>query len=86
MTTVILDNMKTAISLPDDLFRRADALARRLGIPRSQLYAQALSDYVDQHSPSHITAALDAVYADYDSTLEPDLDAAQARAINEDTR
>jgi len=35
--------MKTAISLPDKLFESADALARRLGLSRSQLVATALA-------------------------------------------
>jgi len=81
MTMVILDHVKTAISLPDDLFRRADVLAGQLGIPRSQLYAQALAKYIDEHSAAHITAALDEVYADTDSSFDPDLARIQAAAI-----
>ncbi|MEK7329802.1 MAG: ribbon-helix-helix protein, CopG family, partial [Candidatus Eisenbacteria bacterium] len=33
--------MKTAISLPDSLFRSGDALAKRLGVSRSELFARA---------------------------------------------
>ena len=36
--------MKTAISLPDPLFKSADALARRLGVSRSELFANAMAD------------------------------------------
>jgi metal-responsive CopG/Arc/MetJ family transcriptional regulator len=39
--------MKTAISLPDDLFRAAERHARRAGKSRSELYAQALSEYLE---------------------------------------
>lgn len=81
MTRVILDSVKTAISLPDDLFRRADDLAQRLGIPRSQLYARALSKYVEDHAPSQVTAALDEVYEGMDSSLDRDLAAAQRLAV-----
>jgi predicted transcriptional regulator len=84
MTRVILDPVKTAISLPDDLFRRAEDLAQRLGIPRSQLYARALSRYVADHAPSHITAALDEVYQGLDSSLDRDLAAAQRHAVAEE--
>jgi metal-responsive CopG/Arc/MetJ family transcriptional regulator len=35
--------MKTAISLPDELFESADALARRMGISRSKLFATAVA-------------------------------------------
>ena len=84
MTRVILTDMKTAISLPDELFHSAERLARRLGIPRSQLYARALSEYLDAHSPEHITAALDEIYAEVDSSLEPSIAAAQVAALEED--
>ena len=76
--------MKTAISLPDELFRQADELANRLGIPRSRLYARALTEYLEAHAPGQITNALDAVYADVDSALDPAVATAQASAIGED--
>jgi len=75
--------MKTAISLPDDLFRRADELARRLGIPRSQLYARALSEFLDAHGPAQVTAALNDVYADAESVLDTEIAAAQTAAVGE---
>ena len=84
MTRVILRDMKTAISVPDELFRQAEALAKRLGIPRSQLYARALGEYLDTHGPDHVTNALNAVYTEGQSTLEPTMAAAQAAAIAED--
>jgi predicted transcriptional regulator len=51
--------MKTAISIPDDLFARADALADRLGKSRSEIYREALADYVARRDPGAVTAALD---------------------------
>ena len=59
--------MKTAISLPDELFGEADLLATRLGISRSQLYASALAEYVAKHRDSAVTDALDRVYASEDA-------------------
>ena len=73
--------MKTAISLPDALFKQADALAKQLGIPRSQLYARALAEYLTNVGPGQITQALDAVYADEDSTIDPTVMAAQVKAV-----
>jgi predicted transcriptional regulator len=84
MTTVILRDVKTAISLPDELFQQADELARKLGIPRSQLYARALSEYLDAHRPGQITSALDAVYAEIDSAIDRGMAAAQTAALGEE--
>lgn len=56
--------MKTAISIPDDIFADAEALARRLGQSRSQLYSRAVREYVVRHSPEEVTQALDALFAE----------------------
>jgi metal-responsive CopG/Arc/MetJ family transcriptional regulator len=53
--------MKTAVSIPDDLFRRADELAAQLGKNRSELYREALADYLVRRDPLAITAALNAL-------------------------
>ena len=61
--------MKTAISLPDPLFEATNALAERLGIPRSQVVAQALREYLEQQQQQYLTESLNQVYAEVDSTL-----------------
>jgi predicted transcriptional regulator len=53
--------MKTAISIPDDLFRRADELAGQLGKSRSELYREALADYVARRDPKAVTSALNEI-------------------------
>ncbi|MGH2725607.1 MAG: ribbon-helix-helix protein, CopG family [Actinomycetota bacterium] len=63
--------MKTAISLPDELFEAADRLARRLRLSRSELYARALNRFVEQHRDDGVTRVLDAVYRDVESALDP---------------
>lgn len=73
--------MKTAISLPDDLFRSGDSLAKRLGVSRSELYARALAEYLAKHRTDQITQRLNAVYATEDSRLDPSFAAAQAQAL-----
>jgi metal-responsive CopG/Arc/MetJ family transcriptional regulator len=72
--------MKTAISLPDDLFESADALAQRLGVSRSELYATAVAEFLAKHQDQHITERLDQVYARQSSRLERPLRRAQARS------
>lgn len=56
--------MKTAISISDDVFSDAEKLARRLKQSRSQLYSQAVREYVARHSAETVTEALDAVCAE----------------------
>ncbi len=69
--------MKTAISLPDDLFAAADALAQRLGLSRSRLVATALAEYVAKHEDRKVTERLDAVYRSGTSGLDPTMRRAQ---------
>ena len=47
--------MKTAISLPDELFEAADVYAQRQEISRSELYAKALSEYLKRHKFDNIS-------------------------------
>lgn len=76
--------VKTAVSIPDDVFEAADRLARRRRISRSALYAEALQLVLAEHTgDDDVTAQLDAVYADVDSALDPGLEAAQADALSE---
>ena len=53
--------MKTAVSVPDDVFAEAERLARRMGKSRSQLYKHALAEYVARHAPDRVTEAMDRV-------------------------
>lgn len=55
--------MKTAVSVPDDVFRAAERHARRTRKSRSQLYAEALSEYLDRHGPDEVTDAMNNVVA-----------------------
>ena len=73
--------MKTAISLPDELFNRAESLANRLGLSRSRLYAQALEDYIARHQARRVSERLDAVYGTESSTVAPSIVAAQSRVL-----
>ncbi len=51
--------MKTAISIPDDLFADAEELARELKKSRSRLYGDAVREYLARHSAESVTEALD---------------------------
>lgn len=51
--------MKTAVSIPDDVFEDAERLALRLQTSRSQLYARALAEFVARHDDDSVTALMD---------------------------
>ncbi len=53
--------MKTAVSLPDSVFRDAERHARRTKKSRSQLYAEAISEYLARHAPDEVTEAMNRV-------------------------
>ena len=55
--------MKTAISLPDALFEKAERLAANLGLNRSQLFARALEAYIERYDNEAVTDRLNQVYA-----------------------
>jgi metal-responsive CopG/Arc/MetJ family transcriptional regulator len=76
--------MKTAISIPDPLFREAERLTKRLRIPRSQLYARALEEYVQRQRSKGIKQALDAVYRGEGSELDSGLAAAAYHILSKE--
>jgi metal-responsive CopG/Arc/MetJ family transcriptional regulator len=69
--------MKTAISIPDGVFDAADAVARRLGLSRSQLYSQAVEEFVRKHRDDDVTRTLNRVYSKHSSRLDPALESMQ---------
>jgi metal-responsive CopG/Arc/MetJ family transcriptional regulator len=73
--------MKTAVSLPDEVFQSADVLARKLKMSRSQLYATAVAEFVAKHRSGDVTARLDAVYSKAESRLDKRLRKAQANTL-----
>jgi metal-responsive CopG/Arc/MetJ family transcriptional regulator len=75
--------MKTAISIPDEIFEQAERLAKTRGWSRSELYANAVSAFVHSERVSGVREKLDTVYGDAadDSTVDPLLADAQARVI-----
>ena len=77
--------MKTAISLPDTIYYEAEETAQNLGISRSALYLNALTDYLKKHSLKNITEKLNEVYTDYYKEFEP-ISNAGLESIRESTK
>lgn len=80
--------MKTAISIPDRIFRSAEQLAARLGVSRSELYTKAVAALLDKHQDDVVTSRLNEIYGpDRErSSLDPELAALQHRTLARNKR
>ena len=74
--------MKTAISLPDDVFDEAERLAHDLDVSRSELYRRAIEEYLARHLSDRITQALDRVASELGSRSDPFVSSAARRAFD----
>jgi len=74
--------MKTAVSVPDHIFRSAERLAKRLRKSRSRLYSEAIAEYVARRAAADVTEAYNQVAEKVDSRLEKPLAAAARRTLS----
>ena len=70
------DGMKTAISLPDEIYEQATRQAAELGISRSEFMARAARSYLDQLAAHSLTQQIDQAL----QAAEDDSNAAAAAA------
>jgi len=73
--------MKTAVSIPDDVFQDAERLASRLQTSRSKLYARALAEFVARHDDDRITTLMDQAVREAGGKGDAFLDVAAKRAL-----
>jgi len=73
--------MKTAISIPDDVFEDAERFARRTKKSRSQLFSDAVREYVARHGQEEITEAMDKVCAELGQPADEFIAAASRRTL-----
>src|SRR5713226_516995 len=73
--------MKTAVSIPDDVFKGAERLARRTRKSRSQLFSDALREYMARHAPEEITDAMNRVCAELGGSRDPFASLAARRVL-----
>jgi metal-responsive CopG/Arc/MetJ family transcriptional regulator len=74
--------MKVAVSIPDPIFEAAEQLAKARNIPRSQIFAEALSTYLELRNSESVTALLNEIYGRESSKVDEALTKAQFVAIN----
>jgi metal-responsive CopG/Arc/MetJ family transcriptional regulator len=60
--------MKTAVSIPDEVFEKVERFARRAKRSRSEVFSAALREYIARHAPDEVT---DAVNRAVDEIGEP---------------
>ncbi len=76
--------MKTAISIPDAVFENAERTAKKLGVSRSELYANAVSEFIERYRREGITEKLNELYdaeEGAESSLDPNLNALQLETL-----
>jgi predicted nucleic acid-binding protein len=73
--------MKTAVTIPDDVFQEAQELAAALGLSLNDLYIAAIAQVINEHSDQSITERLNQVYEKNDSSLEDVIERMQAVSL-----
>ena len=73
--------MKTAVSIPDDIFEGAERFARRTKKSRSRLFSEALQEYLARHAADEVTEAMNSVCAELGDTKDPFVSAAAHRVL-----
>ena len=82
--TKVIPAMKTAISIPDDVFDAAEDLAERLSMSRSELYSRAVAEFIRRRRGEGVTELLNEVYGDRSSRLDPVLASFQFASLSDD--
>jgi metal-responsive CopG/Arc/MetJ family transcriptional regulator len=76
--------MKTAISVPDEVFEAADRTAKKLGVSRSELYSTAVSEYIERQRVEDVTSRLNDLYASESSELDEYLGQMQGQSMKKE--
>ncbi|MEK6757133.1 MAG: hypothetical protein AABZ02_13350 [Bacteroidota bacterium] len=77
--------MKTAISIPNDIFKMADGFARRKKLSRSAVFTIAVTEFLSHHREEDVTEQLNKVYAKQESAVDSVLLGIQAASISQET-
>jgi metal-responsive CopG/Arc/MetJ family transcriptional regulator len=76
--------MKTAISIPDKLFKSVEDFTRRRKISRSALFSTAVEEYIQHHRQDNVTERLNEVYSTESSSLDPVLGRLQHLSVGQE--
>jgi metal-responsive CopG/Arc/MetJ family transcriptional regulator len=79
-----MKSMKTAISIPENIYRDAEDAAKRLGMTRSRLYSAAIADFLNRYRKDDIKVKLNEVYASGSPGVDPVLAAMQLASLSQE--
>jgi metal-responsive CopG/Arc/MetJ family transcriptional regulator len=75
--------MKTAVSIPNELFEMAEQLAQRTQKSRSRLFSDALREYVARRSPDKITESMNQAVDEIGGEKDTFLSSASRRRLEQ---
>lgn len=75
------NGMKTAVSIPDEIYQGAERLARRTKRSRSRLYGDALKEYLARHAPDEVTEAMNRACSEIGQANDPFVSTAARRIM-----
>ena len=73
--------MKTAISVPNDVFELSERLAKKLKVSRSKIFAMGVKKLGEEYDEEEIIARINAVCEEVDTTLDPAIRQYQSNRI-----
>jgi metal-responsive CopG/Arc/MetJ family transcriptional regulator len=73
--------MKTAVSIPDEVFEKVERFARRTKRSRSEVFSSALREYMARHSPGEVTVAINQALENIDNQKDEFVTAAARRVL-----
>jgi metal-responsive CopG/Arc/MetJ family transcriptional regulator len=74
--------MKTAVSIKDTIFQNAENYSKRVKISRSQLYSDALEEYLANRNDDDLIARINAVCEEVDTSIDPHWKKVQSKIID----
>jgi len=77
--------MKTAISVPDNLFQQIEEASKKMEISRSRLFSMAIQEFLQHYYAENVTIKLNEVYKKGEGNIENDIDKMQALTIQEES-
>ena len=75
--------MRITVSIPNDLFERTERLRRQEGRSRSEVFAAALTEYVERHARDEVTEAMNRVQVDVDTVPDDFVESASRRILEQ---